>query len=120
MELNFEFGTGSWIVGATLQKACGGTYKEHGNGQTLYIDRIRISKGRLNSELSKVPLITDSKTTQVTDNYQVIELIDIPAGDRFKMGNEEWKMFVEWLKSHDEAEVIYETEDEIELVGRSV
>lgn len=116
MELNFGWATGSWILGVALHKACGGIYKEVSGGQTLILKRVCISLEKLNIEIVKVPLVTDSKTTQVAENYQVIEMIETPAGDEFKMDKEGWKRFVEWLKSHEGFEVVRETEDEIELL----
>ncbi len=119
MELNFTFATGSWIIGVALHNACGGLYKEVDAGQTLIVKRISISRDKLNSEIAKVPLVTDSKTTKVREGFQVIELIDTPTGDKFKMDEAGWKDFTDWLKSHDGFEVVHETKEEIELIDNA-
>lgn len=97
VRLHFGMATGSWIVGKALSEMHDLRYDD----DTIGFIRMRFEKDKLNEAIGKVRLITDSKQTQ-HGNVNVIEMIDEPAGDEYKLSDEAWQKFKAWLKEHGE------------------
>ena len=111
VKLHFGMETSSWIIGKAIAEMCDLNYDD----DTIGFLRMTFDKDKLNDAISKVMLVTGSKETQ-QGNVKVIELLDSPAGDEYKLSDEGWREFKKWLASHGEVES--ETDNTIVMVAK--
>ena len=118
MDFNFTMATGSWIIGKALSQLFPDKfYEEVDLGQTLRTSHLKITRQQLNDALAKVEIAAGSSEAQKETFYgqpvTVIEIKTEPAGDKFKLSDDTWHVFKEWVRTH--GEVMFEDEETIEV-----
>ena len=111
VNLHFGMPTGTWIIGKALSEMHDLDY----DNDSISFIKMTFNKDKLNEAISKVKLITGSKQTQ-QGSITCIEMLESPAGDEYKLSDEAWPQFKEWLALHGKTEA--ETDNSITITAK--